>query len=302
MNMLDIPTTVVTFLSGFINGQAEKYKLWAKIVICVSIILIGMGGYLILRKDKLSGEFESDINTKSNTNIKVTQEEVIEKNDVVVKVFDTETVDSNGNDFNAKIYVLGDEFNWVYESCSKIEHNNKEGGFLDYLNPSESETLHRLRGAKAIVTIGVASEEMASGNLIENARAYQRAGHLKKILEENVNVKADFYKLTVGRYVANDKKKNRDGEMMNVNTKQITKHQRPIIIVAVHKQDPQVDLRGTLEEILKEIGNEDSKLIQGFPINFSKYGIFYLGSYFEELTKEQMLEIQRGFKGTDCQI
>jgi len=65
------------------------------------------------------------------------------------------TKDSNGNPFDLSIYVLGEDFNWRYESCYQVEKNGKPINFEDYLSYKGVQS--RLETSVDIIAVGLSS-------------------------------------------------------------------------------------------------------------------------------------------------
>lgn len=156
-------------------------------------------------------------------------------------VTDIQSKDSQGNSFNLSVFILGEDYNWAYESCKYIEKNGENVNFAEYLD--YQSVIDRLEVAKDVIAVGLASQEGKYPEL-EKERAYARARNLKLLLEQYVKTNtAEFHKLTIGRYI---------GKKVNSKSIKETAYQRPIIIVAVYEKSPNIDLRKELRMVLKE--------------------------------------------------
>ncbi len=236
---------------------------WAKVTAVIAIVLFTIA--IVFGKPKVT-------NTKEiippNTIASENNEDDTSKKSMQWEVHEYHEVDDNGHDFDFKVYILGNEFNWLYRSCNTITFNDQEFDLTELTEYIKSVGVqHTLKDAKDIITVGLASQEIMKNAPdeeiaieFENMRAFRRARILKFLTKKNTKTNANFHKLTLGKYSHN--------ETTSPN-KNKTSMQRRIIIIAVFDRDENENLGDLLPQILPRVEN--------FPINLSDYNLFQLG-------------------------
>lgn len=171
-----------------------------------------------------------------------------------------ETVDSQGKRFELDIFILGDDFNWAFESCKHIKYDGNNADLESYITTPGVVT--QLSYAKDIVAVGLASQEINKNNPeVEEVRAYLRAIELKRLISSSVELPnpVQYHSLTLGYYI---------GSKISTENPNVTSIQRPILIIGIRERENEIDLQKELEYLLKRKAN--------LKINFSDYSEFSL--------------------------
>jgi len=152
--------------------------------------------------------------------------------------------DAQGRGALFDLIVMGRRTVWVRGRADQVAREGQLLSAEDFkTRVIDMEVGRHLTGARELVAVGVASAEGTRS--LEEARAGERARRIAGWLEEAVGGKRPIWLLNLGQH---------DG-LCPACDSDVTDWQRPIIIIALEREEPGVDLEAALRSAFQRTAN-----------------------------------------------